>query len=152
MFRVHTPIIRSIRWWVAAYGFLHRVFGEPLHRTCARCGWCRVFYLRKWCLILIKLGIDHPCAFLIKFNFNVYRLKNNSYTPRRPNWTATYICQKLSIIQKNNIWNEVLKNLSEMHVTFILNIFWCEYFFFSFLHKTKYLLQQTFIGQSMSFV
>ena len=27
MFRVHTPIIRSIRCWVAAYGFLHRVFG-----------------------------------------------------------------------------------------------------------------------------
>ena len=27
MFRVHTSIIRSIRCWVAAYGFLHRVFG-----------------------------------------------------------------------------------------------------------------------------
>jgi len=27
MFRVHTPIIRNIRCWVAAYGFLHRVFG-----------------------------------------------------------------------------------------------------------------------------
>ena len=27
MFRVHTPIIRSIRCSVAAYGFLHRVFG-----------------------------------------------------------------------------------------------------------------------------
>ena len=27
MFRVHTPIIRSIRCWVAAFGFLHRVFG-----------------------------------------------------------------------------------------------------------------------------
>jgi len=24
---VHTPIIRSIRCWVSAYGFLHRVFG-----------------------------------------------------------------------------------------------------------------------------
>ena len=27
MFRVHTPIIRSIRCWVTAYGFLHRVCG-----------------------------------------------------------------------------------------------------------------------------
>ena len=27
MFPVHTPIIRSIRIWVAAYVFLHRVFG-----------------------------------------------------------------------------------------------------------------------------
>jgi len=27
MFRVYTSIIRSIRCWVAAYGFLHRVFG-----------------------------------------------------------------------------------------------------------------------------
>ena len=27
MLRVHTPIIRSIRCSVAAYGFLHRVFG-----------------------------------------------------------------------------------------------------------------------------
>ena len=27
MFRVHTPIIRSIRCWIAAYGFPHRVFG-----------------------------------------------------------------------------------------------------------------------------
>ena len=27
MFRVHTPIVRSIRCGVAAYGFLHRVFG-----------------------------------------------------------------------------------------------------------------------------
>ena len=27
MFRVHTPIIRSIRCGVAAYGFLHRVCG-----------------------------------------------------------------------------------------------------------------------------
>jgi len=27
MFRVHTIIIRSIRCWVAAYGFVHRVFG-----------------------------------------------------------------------------------------------------------------------------
>ena len=35
MFRVHTPIIRSIRRWVAAYGFLHRVFGW------VRCGCCR---------------------------------------------------------------------------------------------------------------
>ena len=42
MFRVHTPIIRSIRCWVAAYGFLHRVFGwEPLRGSCVRCGWCR---------------------------------------------------------------------------------------------------------------
>ena len=36
MFRVHTPIIRSIRCWVAAYGFLHRVW-EPLCRSCVRC-------------------------------------------------------------------------------------------------------------------
>ena len=27
MFRVHTPVIMSIRCWVAAYGFLHRVSG-----------------------------------------------------------------------------------------------------------------------------
>ena len=27
MFRVHTPIIRRIRCWVAAYGFQHRTFG-----------------------------------------------------------------------------------------------------------------------------
>ena len=27
MLRVHTPIIRSIRCCVAAYGFLHRVIG-----------------------------------------------------------------------------------------------------------------------------
>ena len=27
MFRVHVLIIRSIRCWDAAYGFLHRVFG-----------------------------------------------------------------------------------------------------------------------------
>ena len=27
MFRVHTHIIRSIRCWVAVYGFLHGVFG-----------------------------------------------------------------------------------------------------------------------------
>ena len=27
MFRVHTPIIRKVRCWVTAYGFLHRVFG-----------------------------------------------------------------------------------------------------------------------------
>ena len=27
MFQVHTPIVRSIRCWVAAYRFLHRVFG-----------------------------------------------------------------------------------------------------------------------------
>jgi len=38
--------------------------------------------------------------------------------------TATYICQKQSIIQKNNIWNEVLIDLSEMHVTFLWNIFY----------------------------
>ena len=30
MFRVHTPIIRSIRRWIAAYG-----------RSCVRCGFCR---------------------------------------------------------------------------------------------------------------
>ena len=27
MFRVHTPIIRSIGCCVAEYGFLHRIFG-----------------------------------------------------------------------------------------------------------------------------
>ena len=27
MFRVHTPIIKNIRCWVAAYGFVHRIFG-----------------------------------------------------------------------------------------------------------------------------
>ena len=39
MFRVHTPIIRSIRCWVAAYGFLHRVFwmgGGPKSRCVGR--------------------------------------------------------------------------------------------------------------------
>jgi len=35
MFRVHTPIIRSIGCWVAAYGFLHRVFGWVV------VWWCR---------------------------------------------------------------------------------------------------------------
>ena len=36
MFRVHTPIIRSIRCWVAAHGFLHRVFwmGGGLESRC----------------------------------------------------------------------------------------------------------------------
>jgi len=34
MFRVHKPIIRSTRCWVAAYDFLHRVFGwQHPHRT-----------------------------------------------------------------------------------------------------------------------
>jgi len=28
MFRVHTPIIRSIRCWVVVYGFLHQVYGR----------------------------------------------------------------------------------------------------------------------------
>ena len=28
VFRAHTPIIRSIKCWVAAYGFLHRVCGR----------------------------------------------------------------------------------------------------------------------------
>ena len=44
MFRVHTPIIRSIRSWVTAYGFLHRVFGLVVvlrAAAFARCGWCR---------------------------------------------------------------------------------------------------------------
>ena len=45
MFQVHTPIIRSIRRWVAACSFLHRVYGkgwswELLHRSCVRCRWC----------------------------------------------------------------------------------------------------------------
>ena len=36
MFRVHTPIIRSIRCSVAAYGSLHRFFwmGGGLNRRC----------------------------------------------------------------------------------------------------------------------
>ena len=34
MFRVHTPIIRSIRCWVGAYGFLHRVFGWVVESRC----------------------------------------------------------------------------------------------------------------------
>ena len=48
MFRVHTPIIRSIRRWVAASGFPHHTefldrwwSWEPLRRLCVRCEWCR---------------------------------------------------------------------------------------------------------------
>jgi len=46
MFRVHKPIIKSIRCWVAAYGFCTEFLDgwrswEPLLRSCLRCGWCR---------------------------------------------------------------------------------------------------------------
>jgi len=37
MFRVHTTIIRSIRCWVAAYGFPHRVFGWVVVLRAAVC-------------------------------------------------------------------------------------------------------------------
>ena len=42
MFRAHTPIIRSIRCWVAAYGFLYRV-----------CGWVVV-------LVAVDDAVHHP--------------------------------------------------------------------------------------------
>jgi len=42
MFRVHTSIIRSIRCWVAAYGFLHRVFGWVVVLSAAAWVMCTV--------------------------------------------------------------------------------------------------------------
>jgi len=42
MFREHTPIIRGIRCWVAAYGFLHRVFGRVVVLTAAAWVVCAV--------------------------------------------------------------------------------------------------------------
>ena len=49
MFRVHTPVVRSIGCWVAAYGFLHRVFGWVVvnwWQLVSRCCWNRA---RPWC-------------------------------------------------------------------------------------------------------
>jgi len=47
MFRVHTPIIRSIRCLVAAYEFLHRVFG-----------WVVVLRAAAWVLFTVRMV---PC-------------------------------------------------------------------------------------------
>jgi hypothetical protein len=44
MFRVHMPIIRSIRCWVAAYGFLHRVFG-----------WMVVLRAAAWVVLKVRM-------------------------------------------------------------------------------------------------
>ena len=48
MFRVHTSIIRSIRCWVAAYGFLHRVFG-----------WVVVLRAAAWVVFAVRMV---PCT------------------------------------------------------------------------------------------
>jgi len=47
MFRVHTPIIRSIRCWVATYGFLHQV-----------CGWVVVLRAAAWVVCAVRMV---PC-------------------------------------------------------------------------------------------
>jgi len=48
MFRVHTPFIRSIRCWVAAYDFLHRVFG-----------WVVVLRAAAWVVCTVRMV---PCT------------------------------------------------------------------------------------------
>jgi len=50
MFRAHTPIIRSIRCWFAAYGFLHRV-----------CGWVVVLRAAAW-VVCIRMVRTVPCT------------------------------------------------------------------------------------------
>ena len=48
MFRVHMPIVRNIRCWVAAYGFLHRVFG-----------WLVVLRAAAWVMRMVRMS---PCT------------------------------------------------------------------------------------------
>ena len=64
MIRVHTPIIRSIRCWVAAYGFQHRVFGrmDPARHHPHRTHDLPIgsqdhltYLLTPWCRVLQKL-------------------------------------------------------------------------------------------------
>ena len=71
MFRVHMPIIRSIRCWVAAYGFCTEFVNgwwswEPLRRSCVRCGWCRA--TAETCRAK-NTSIKLPCC--IKFVFYI---------------------------------------------------------------------------------
>ena len=47
LFRIHTPIIRSIRCSVATYGFLHRVFGWLVVACCLLYG-CETWSLTLW--------------------------------------------------------------------------------------------------------
>ena len=64
MFRVHTPIIRSTGCWVAAYGFLHRIFGWVL-QLYIQCSWWWA-YVPEICRAkntLIKL----PCCIKLAF-------------------------------------------------------------------------------------
>ena len=42
MFRVHAPIIRSIRCWVAAYGFLHCKEWDNMKCVCSGCTPCYI--------------------------------------------------------------------------------------------------------------
>jgi len=58
MFRVHMPIIRSIRCWVAAYGFLHWVFG-----------WVVVLRATVWVLFMVLMV---PCCTKLAFHIISY--------------------------------------------------------------------------------
>jgi len=62
MFRVHTPIIRSTGCWVAAYGFLHRVFGwVVVLRAAARSSAPKTWptQLLSWPPLFQKLGAEN---------------------------------------------------------------------------------------------
>jgi hypothetical protein len=102
------------------------------------------------CWILIKFGMgDRSCALLIKFSFNVYWL-NITFIFEDAQITLEHICQKLYLIQKNNVWNKVVIDLSQICVTFfdVMNISPASS---SLLHKVKYLPQHAFISQLMCF-
>jgi len=82
MFRAHKPIIRNIRCWVAAYGFLHRVSG-----------WVVVLRAAAWVVCTVRMV---PCDSACNTDTTPTQPHRNSNTHRTKNNTTDVVIQQNS--------------------------------------------------------
>ena len=109
MFRVHTPIIRSIRCWVAAYGFLHRVFGWVVVLRAAASVVCAVRMVL--CTALVSFLLLTPwIRFFIQSNIsqNFMELHCSLPCPQQPATCSNSVPEQTSPGPQHVSWTPIL--------------------------------------------
>jgi len=142
MFRVHTPIIRSIRCWVAAYGFLHRVFWWVVVLRAAAwvvctvrivpCGTIRTvhttFHFISWGSCTVKQSSNFVIVWRVPLSSCSNRVRCNNLQL----WSFLYADTKLHEIiwykmQVTSLSREIERVSYGVHSAFIYGLFHATY-------------------------
>ena len=143
MFWVHTPIIRSIRFWfnlldfwVVAYSFLHRVFG-----------WVVLLRAIAWVVCAVRMV---PCTLHTVHMTYAAALKTNTHPKtrcRKPYATTQYLMLlTVGVITRNMSSIEYINKITLLHQVGISIYFIISIYFMRKMHRqttlkfTKYSL------------